>query len=239
MAARPRCPGLSPCSSAEVLVRGMPAGLPLTLLCSAWLVLGYGAIGEALRRRFSSSNMFDNRRRLLTWAAIVMAGTLFNAVGYMSLLSLTGRIPAGEWATALLRFGVGDTVGMLVSMPLIWVLVSERGRERLRKRRLALGNPGLPGAGRLRAVERVRLDSALRIQAFLFPVPAGDLGRLAPGPVWRRAGRVRLAAVHHHAGEMVACGAYPVLRTATARRHAGAGGLFYRHRGRRSAPGLA
>ena len=118
--------------SAEVLVRGLPAGLPLTLLCSAWLVLGYGMIGEALRRRFSSSNMFDNRRRLLTWAGIVMAGTLFNAVGYMSLLSLTGRIPSGEWATALLRFGVGDTVGMLVSMPLIWVLVSERGRERLR-----------------------------------------------------------------------------------------------------------
>ena len=118
--------------SAEVLVRGTPAGLPLTVLCSAWLVLGYGTIGAALRRRFSSSGMFDNRRRLLAWAGIVLAGTLFNALGYMSLLSLTGRIPAGEWGTALLRFGIGDTVGMLVSMPLIWVLVSERGRERLR-----------------------------------------------------------------------------------------------------------
>ena len=34
----------------EVLVRGMPAGLPLTLLCSAWLVLGYGGIGAGVTR---------------------------------------------------------------------------------------------------------------------------------------------------------------------------------------------
>lgn len=115
----------------EVLVRGMPAGLPLTLLCSAWLVLGYGGIGAVLRRNFSSSDIFDNRRRLGTWVAVVLSGTILNALGYISLLSLTGRIPAGEWGTAVWRFGIGDTVGMLVSMPLIWVLFSERGRERL------------------------------------------------------------------------------------------------------------
>jgi two-component system sensor kinase FixL len=115
----------------EVLVRGMPAGLPLTLLCSAWLVLGYGSIGAVLRRSFSSSDIFDNRRRLSAWVAIVLLGTVLNALGYISLLSLTGRIPSGEWGTAVWRFGIGDTVGMLVSMPLIWVLFSERGRERL------------------------------------------------------------------------------------------------------------
>ncbi len=96
----------------------MPAGLPLTLLCSAWLVLGYGGIGAALRRSFSSGDIFDNRRRLGTWVAIVLLGTVLNALGYISLLSLTGRIPAGEWGTAVWRFGIGDTVGMLVSMPL-------------------------------------------------------------------------------------------------------------------------
>jgi hypothetical protein len=67
----------------EVLVRGMPAGLPLTLLCSAWLVLGYGGIGAALRRSFSSSDIFDNRRRLSSWLAIVLFGTMFNALGYI------------------------------------------------------------------------------------------------------------------------------------------------------------
>jgi len=116
----------------EVLVRGMPAGLPLTLLVVrlGWS-LGYGGIGAALRRSFSSGDIFDNRRRLGTWVAIVLLGTVLNALGYISLLSLTGRIPAGEWGTAVWRFGIGDTVGMLVSMPLIWVLFSERGRERL------------------------------------------------------------------------------------------------------------
>lgn len=117
----------------ECLVRGLPAGWPLTLLSSAWLIVGYGTIGEALRRRFSSGDIFDNRRRLAIWAVIVLAGTMLNALGYISLLSLTGKIPPGEWGAAALRFGIGDMVGLVVSMPLIWMLVSERGRARLKE----------------------------------------------------------------------------------------------------------
>lgn len=117
----------------ELLVRGLPAGWPLTLLSSAWLVISYGTIGEALRRRFSSGDIFDNRSRLAIWAVIVLAGTMLNALGYISLLSLTGKIPSGEWSSAVLRFGIGDMVGLVVSMPLIWMLVGERSRVRLKE----------------------------------------------------------------------------------------------------------
>ena len=117
----------------EVLVRGMPAGLGVTVLGSVWLTLAYGLIGEALRRRFSSNAMFDNSARLFTWVAIVVAGTLFNDLGYIALLSCAGLVPPAERLLALWRFGVGDTVGLVVSMPLIWMLASAPGRARLRE----------------------------------------------------------------------------------------------------------
>ena len=117
----------------EVLVRGMPAGPLVTLLGSLWLTVGYGLIGEALRRNFSSGDIFDNRMRLFQWVAIVAVGTLVNDVVYIGLLSLAGLIPPADWNLAMLRFGIGDMVGVLVSMPLIWMLASVQGRRRLRE----------------------------------------------------------------------------------------------------------
>lgn len=117
----------------EVVVRGMPAGLPMTLVSSLWLIIGYGLIGETLRRRFSSGDIFDNRRRMFAWVAIVALGTLLNDIVYISLLDLAGLLPGGAWVGALLRASVGDMVGVLVSMPLIWMLDSAQGRTRLRK----------------------------------------------------------------------------------------------------------
>ncbi|MES2261590.1 MAG: ATP-binding protein [Pseudomonadota bacterium] len=116
----------------EVLVRGMPAGPTVTLLGALSLTMGYGLIGEVLRRNFSSSDIFDNRGRLFHWLTVVVAGTLVNDVAYISLLSLAGLIPAGQWVLALGRFGIGDIVGVVVSMPLIWMLASAAGRQRLR-----------------------------------------------------------------------------------------------------------
>jgi signal transduction histidine kinase len=116
----------------EMLVRGMPAGLGPTLLLSLWLTVGYGLTGAALRRRFGAGGVFDNRVQLFQWVAIVAAGTLFNDLVYMSLLSLAGLIPAGQWGAVVLRFGIGDMVGVVVSMPLIWMLSTAHGRRRLR-----------------------------------------------------------------------------------------------------------
>ena len=41
-------------------------------------------------------------------------------------------MPSGNWGTAVLRFGIGDMVGVVVSMPLIWMLASAASRQRLR-----------------------------------------------------------------------------------------------------------
>jgi signal transduction histidine kinase len=116
----------------EALVRGLPAGLPLTLLASLWLTFSYGLIGVLLRRRFRNGDIFDNRKQLFEWVGIVVAGTLLNDLVYISLLAYAGLIPDGQWSMAVVRFGIGDMVGVLVSMPLLWMLSSASGRRRLR-----------------------------------------------------------------------------------------------------------
>ncbi|ELX10611.1 two-component oxygen-sensor histidine kinase [Janthinobacterium sp. HH01] len=116
----------------ELLVRGMPAGWTVSLLSSLWLAAGYGVLGAALRRRFGDGGVFDSRDRLFQWLLIVVVGTLVNDVGYITVLSAAGLIPAGQWGEAVLRFGIGDVVGVLVSMPLIWMLASPSGRQRLK-----------------------------------------------------------------------------------------------------------
>jgi two-component system, LuxR family, sensor kinase FixL len=116
----------------EVLVRGMPFGLPLSLFCAAWLTAGYGLIGAALRRTFRNSAIFDSRRRLFDWVAIVFVGTVVNDLLYISMLRVVGLIAPEHWLPALIRFGIGDIVGITVSMPLIWIVSSREGRARLR-----------------------------------------------------------------------------------------------------------
>lgn len=116
----------------ELVVRGMPAALLTTTVLSLALTAGYGAIGEALRNRLRDGEVFGDRIRLMTWLSIVVVGTLANSSIYMSLLSLTGLLPAGDRIDGLIRFWVGDCVGIVVSMPLLWMLLTPQGQSRMR-----------------------------------------------------------------------------------------------------------
>jgi two-component system sensor kinase FixL len=115
----------------EWLVRGLPAGLPVTLVLSAWLIIGYGITGELLRRRFSTVRLVATRHALITWLAIMVGGLVINAVVYVGLLAAFGLVPMPMLDTAMLRFGVGDVVGGIVTMPLALMLASYDGRRAL------------------------------------------------------------------------------------------------------------
>ncbi len=117
---------------ADALVRGLPALLPLSIGLSALLSIGYWAIAEVLRHRLSSASIFNDRQGLFEWAGIVVGGTLLNSAVFIGALSLLNLSPAGEMQEALIRYWVGDAVGVLVSMPLLWMLLDEGGRAQLR-----------------------------------------------------------------------------------------------------------
>jgi len=117
----------------DVLVRGMPGGWSGTLLTAAWLTCGYGLLGETLRRVLGGLPIFNTRDSFYRWLAIVAAGTMLNAVGHISLLAWLGLVPWSEWLRGVWRFGFGDLVGVVVSMPLLLKLANPLGREHLRE----------------------------------------------------------------------------------------------------------
>jgi signal transduction histidine kinase len=119
-------------TAGEVLVRGMPAGPMITLIGAAWLTIGYGLIGEALRRQFGGTELFGTRHNLFRWLATIAIGSLLNGGVYVGLLKGAGLIPAEDWVMAIWRFAIGDMVGAVVTMPLLWMLASTGPRERLR-----------------------------------------------------------------------------------------------------------
>ncbi len=116
----------------EAWVRGLPTPLPATIALALLLTGGYTAMGVLLRRRFPDGGVFDDRRGLLAWVSIVAVGTLLTTLAFVSAVALAGMIPASGWVDAMIQFWIGDGVGILVAMPLLWVLSEPRGRALLR-----------------------------------------------------------------------------------------------------------
>lgn len=116
----------------ELYIRGMPAGATLTVLLSAQLVIGYGMVGEMLRRILVDVEAINDRKRLYGWLSVIVLGLTVNGMLYIGLLTLAGLVPAAAAAAATARFVIGDIGGVVVSMPLIWMLASSQGRDALR-----------------------------------------------------------------------------------------------------------
>ena len=114
----------------EIVVRGLPAPILTTIALSGSMVVGYSAIAEVLRRLVNTENVLPDQRNLLLWLAIVLVGTLATSSLYITLLLVSDLIPVGEGIVALVRFWVGDCVGIVVTMPFFWMLFEHRGRIR-------------------------------------------------------------------------------------------------------------
>lgn len=119
--------------TSEHIVRDVPAPGAATILLSLALVLGYGLIAEILRRRLRNSDIFGNRRQFIAWLVIIICGTLANSLGYILLLSYNELLPVDDRLIGFIRFWVGDAVGIAVTMPMFWMLLTRPGQERLRR----------------------------------------------------------------------------------------------------------
>jgi len=113
---------------AEIWVHSLPAAPPASIAIAVLVALGYGAIGAILGRPSGGSGMFSDRSGILRWLAIVVAGTLVTSLLFVLVLVGLEWVPASAWREAVGRYWIGDGVGILVSMPLLWMLCDERGR---------------------------------------------------------------------------------------------------------------
>ena len=95
------------------------------------LAAGYVALGSELARILPRDSLLNTRRALVTWFIGVALGTLLVSLVYVFSLRLGGFLVPSGWWQALLRFWVGDGVGIAILMPLLWWLGNEQGRRQL------------------------------------------------------------------------------------------------------------
>ena len=105
---------------AEVLVREIPASPLHLLVASAILTAGYTGVA-ALLRRVGFDPAFRRVRDLYWMTAVTVPGVLALALFYVGYYDLAGVVRDEEFVASMLRFWVGDTIGILVTMPLLLV----------------------------------------------------------------------------------------------------------------------
>jgi signal transduction histidine kinase len=126
----------------EWLVRGAHAGWPATLVIGAVLALCYAAIARALTGRYAVRPELDSRRDAIRLVAVVAAGALATGILYIAALLASGVGPLEEPFAALMRFWIGDAVGVLVTLPIVLMLSRPVRRAELRG---MLSSPGIAG----------------------------------------------------------------------------------------------
>lgn len=118
--------------AAEFVVRGAPYPLPAALLSSSVLSLGYAAIAQALVGPFAVRPAIEDRTDLLRLIGVVVIGTLVAAAIGVAALVVTGVLPAHEYFEGAVKFWIGDSVGVLVTLPLLLMLLDAGRRGELR-----------------------------------------------------------------------------------------------------------
>ena len=115
--------------ASEILVRQVPGGLIVTVWLGVVLTTGYLVIALLLKRYFPDSGLFTSRRTLLPWSLIIILGSLANGLLFVSQLLVSGLLPRSDWGDAVMRFWIGDGVGIFVTMPLLWWLQDAAHRQ--------------------------------------------------------------------------------------------------------------
>ncbi|OHC71172.1 MAG: hypothetical protein A2045_08090 [Rhodocyclales bacterium GWA2_65_20] len=114
--------------ASDLLVRGVIDNPLTTLMLNVALAGGYAAIAAALRRFFPDGGLFADRDGLLSWSAVVIFGALANSLVFVTAHVVGGLLPLAGWGDAVLRFWVGDGVGIFVALPLLWWLQDRHRR---------------------------------------------------------------------------------------------------------------
>ncbi len=116
---------------AEWVVRGAPAAWPSTVAIGAVLALGYAAIARALSGRYAVHPALDSQRDAMRLVAVVAVGAFGTGVLYIGALLAGGVGPVDEPFEALFRFWIGDTVGILVTLPVLLMMGVHERRAQL------------------------------------------------------------------------------------------------------------
>ena len=105
----------------EFAVRGTAAPLGFSVLGSALIAAAYTALAWALLRVARFDSRFERLRDVTWFSACVAIGTLALALAYVWLVLAGGFITTRPLPDYVLRFWIGDMIGIIVTTPLLLV----------------------------------------------------------------------------------------------------------------------
>ncbi|WP_018992624.1 sensor histidine kinase [Aromatoleum toluclasticum] len=114
---------------AEMTIRDVASPVA-ALLIALVLSLGYAAIAVTLQGRLHVAVSLRHRSDVLRLFAVVAGGCLLIGGAYVAAVVLLGGTSSGM-AAAWLRFWIGDTVGIVVSLPLILMMLDASRRAQI------------------------------------------------------------------------------------------------------------
>lgn len=107
---------------AELLFSEAPTTVPMALATSVGLASSHWLLARALTSRIDLQLAFAMRSDVIWMLAMVVVSALLNALIYVSVHLLAGAGSFDMIPTAVLRYWIGDAVGLLVTLPLVLAL---------------------------------------------------------------------------------------------------------------------
>jgi len=111
-------------ASGEALVGSHPVPWPALVLSSGAATAGYAATAAALNKWLGPGFSFVSRREVLVFLLIVACGSLFGASLRAAALWATDVVPAMRIPAVIHRASISDGVGLVVTLPALWMLAS-------------------------------------------------------------------------------------------------------------------
>jgi len=109
----------------DLLIRDLPLSVGLSLIEALVTGLGYvGAAAILLHSRWRIDTSLETVRDLVTLVVVTTLAALFVAVCYITVLLAFGHLSTGRALTAVMRYWIGDIIGLLVLLPFLLKLSS-------------------------------------------------------------------------------------------------------------------
>ena len=154
--------------TAEVVVRGLPAGALAAAASSAMLAAGYSAMAWCLRGPARVDPQLRSVRDVARFVGATAVATLAVGAGYVAVYFAAGRIASGELARSAIQFWVGDALGILVTTPVLLALLERRGAAPAFRRPWEVAAQGVALIAALWAVFGIEPADAPRFFYLLF-----------------------------------------------------------------------
>ena len=116
---------------ADVVIRHAPGGYEVTAMTALALAGGYAAIAQLLRLLLSPERALHSTQHLTVFSAVTLGGTAIVSAAFIAVLWAAAFLTETSLLNAWLQFWVGDSVGVLVTAPLLLAAADAQSRREL------------------------------------------------------------------------------------------------------------